>query len=327
MKILKQFPVLITLIILTISLSGYGQNEKKCGSPYKNLKQIKTMNELDYPFTLHKVKLDSGPEIAYTDEGKGDQTIICIHGLGSYLLGWKKNIEGLKSSYRIIAIDLPGYGKSSKTPHSGLMSYYASVVKEFIDKLELKNVTLAGHSMGGQISMVAALNYPDKVKNLVLIAPAGFEKFTEGQKQWFRNVMTFEGVKNTSADDIQTNLAVNFYNMPKNAEFMITDRLIMRQADDFDNYCYAVVQSVNGMVNEPVLDLLNQIKQPTLIIFGENDNLIPNRFLNPGKTSKIAKVGKSKIPNSQLLMVPKAGHFVMYEKADEVNNSIRGFLK
>lgn len=327
MKKLKHLPVTMTIIILIIALTGYGQNIKNCSSPYKQLKQIKTMDELDYPYNVNKVRLDSGPEIAYTDEGKGDQTIICIHGLGSYLVGWKNNIEGLKSSYRVIAIDLPGYGKSSKTPHSGMMSYYASVVNEFIDKLELKNVTLAGHSMGGQIGMVAALNYPEKIKNLVLVAPAGFEKFTEGQKQWFRNVMTLEGVKNTAADDIQTNLAVNFYNMPKDAQFMITDRLIMRHAADFDNYCYAVVQSVNGMVNEPVLELLNQIKQPTLIIFGENDNLIPNRFLNPGRTKKIAEVGKSKIPNSQLLMIPKAGHFVMYEKADEVNIAIKGFLK
>ncbi|KAF0202648.1 MAG: Alpha/beta hydrolase fold containing [Bacteroidetes bacterium] len=284
------------------------------------------MDELEYPFQVRKITLDSGPEIAFVDEGEGD-VIIFIHGLGSYLPAWRKNIDSLKSDYRCIAIDLPGYGKSSKQPHSGKMTYYASVVKEFADKLGLKEVTLAGHSMGGQISMIAGLNYPDLVKNIILIAPAGFEKFTEGQKQWFRNVMTLEGVKNTMAEDIQTNLAVNFYNMPDDAEFMIIDRIVMRSADDFEHYCYAVVQSVNGMVNEPVIDLLPKISQPTLIIFGENDNLIPNRFLNPGKTKKIADIGKSKIPDSQLIMVKKAGHFVQFEKPEEVNGAIRQFLK
>jgi pimeloyl-ACP methyl ester carboxylesterase len=284
------------------------------------------MDELEYPFQVRKITLDSGPEIAFVDEGEGD-VIIFIHGLGSYLPAWRKNIDSLKSDYRCIAIDLPGYGKSSKLPHSGKMTYYASVVKEFADKLGLKEVTLAGHSMGGQISMIAGLNYPDLVKNIILIAPAGFEKFTEGQKQWFRNVMTLEGVKNTMAEDIQTNLAVNFYNMPDDAEFMIIDRIAMRSADDFEHYCYAVVQSVNGMVNEPVIDLLPKISQPTLIIFGENDNLIPNRFLNPGKTKKIADIGKGKIPDSQLIMVKKAGHFVQFEKPEEVNGAIRQFLK
>jgi pimeloyl-ACP methyl ester carboxylesterase len=327
MKILKKNILLMVSFLLMIPAFSTAQTYNGFLSPYNNLKPIEQMEALEYPYQVRKVMLDSGIEIAYVDEGKGDEVIIFIHGLGSYLPAWKNNIEGLRSSYRVIAIDLPGYGKSSKEPHSGKMSFYADVVKAFAEKLNLTDLTLAGHSMGGQIAMVTALNYPGLVKNLILIAPAGFEKFTEGQKQWFRNVMSFEGVKNTSAEDIQTNLAVNFYNMPQDAEFMITDRIIMRDAADFDHYCYAVVQSVNGMVDEPLLDLLPQIKQPTLIIFGEKDNLIPNRYLNPGKTCKVAQVGKDKIPNSKLVMVPKAGHFVQFEKPLEVNTAISTFLK
>ena len=327
MKIIKQNILLIASLLVLIPAITAAQKYDGFRSPYSNLKPIDQMEELQYPYQVHKIKIASDTEIAYVDEGKGEQVIILIHGLGSYLPAWKNNIEGLKSTYRVIAVDLPGYGKSSKKPHSGTMSYYAEVIKQFAYALNLKEITLGGHSMGGQIAMVAALNYPELVKNLILVAPAGFEKFNEGQKQWFRNVMTFEGVKNTSPEDIQTNLGVNFYNMPKDAEFMITDRIIMRDAKDFDHYVYAIVQSVNGMVDEPVLDLLTQIKQPALIIFGEKDNLIPNRFLNPGKTSKVAQVGKDKIPNSKLVMVPKAGHFVQFEKPTEVNNAITTFLK
>ncbi len=320
------FHPLLAVIFLCLPFITPAQDGRNFLQPF-NLKNIQTMNELEYPFVVKKVSLPSGHEIAYVDEGTGDYTVIFIHGLGSYLPAWKKNIEGLRSFCRCIAIDLPGYGKSSKQPHSGKMSYYASVVNEFIETLGLENVVLAGHSMGGQISMVAALNYPDRIKKLVLVAPAGFESFSEGQKQWFRNVMTFDGVKKTTAEDIQTNLAVNFYNMPADAEFMITDRLILRSADDFDHYCHAVVQSVNGMVDEPVIRLLPEIKQPTLILFGKYDNLIPNRFLNPGKTEKIASIGHRSIPGSQLVMVDKAGHFVMFEKAQEVNKAIIDFLR
>ncbi|HAH59113.1 MAG: alpha/beta hydrolase [Lentimicrobiaceae bacterium] len=326
MKLFKQNILLIATFLVLIPAIAAAQKYDGFLSPFSNLKPIEQMEELQYPYQVHKVKIGSDTEIAYVDEGKGEQVIVLIHGLGSYLPAWKKNIEGLKSSYRVIALDLPGYGKSSKQPHSGKMSYYAEIVKQFADALNLNEITLGGHSMGGQIAMVAALNYPDLVKNLILVAPAGFEKFTEGQKQWFRNVMTFEGVKNTTTEDIQTNLAVNFYNMPKDAEFMITDRIIMRDAEDFDHYVYAIVQSVNGMVDEPVLDVLPNIKQPALIIFGENDNLIPNRFLNPGKTSKVAQVGKERLPNSKLVMIPKAGHFVQFEKSGEVNNAIKAFL-
>jgi pimeloyl-ACP methyl ester carboxylesterase len=107
---------------------------------------------------------------------------------------------------------------------------------------------------------------------------------------------------------------------------MITDRLAMRYADDFDNYCYAVSQSVAGMVNEPVLDKLKNLQPRTLIFFGENDNLIPNRYLNPGATIKIAEKGHELIPNSKLVMIPKCGHFLMFEKPEAVIPEIIQFI-
>jgi len=296
-------------------------------SPYKNLAKMESMSQLNYPFPVSYLELDDGIRLAYTDTGEGSQTIIFIHGLGSYMPAWTKNIEELKKNYRCIAIDLPGYGKSSKDPHPGSMSWYADVVMEFAEKLGINNPVLAGHSMGGQISMVAALRYPERVGKLILVSPAGFERFTEGQKEWFRNVMTVDLTKKTTVEQIQVNLAYNFYNLPDDAEFMITDRIAMRDADDFENYCYAVTKSVAGMVNEPVIDKLDQIAQPVLVMFGENDNLIPNRYLNPGTTEKIAMEGMSRLKNATLTMLPRCGHFAQFEKAGEVNTEIRKFLQ
>jgi pimeloyl-ACP methyl ester carboxylesterase len=292
-----------------------------------NLAKLNSMNELKYRVDVKYSKLSNDITLAYTDEGQGQQTIIFIHGLGSYIPAWDKNIPDLSKQFRCIALDLPGYGKSSKNPHSGLMSFYADIVVEFIKKMDLKNVTLAGHSMGGQISMVAAIHYPELIKNLILAAPAGFEEFHPGQKQWFKDVMTTNLVKLTTFEAIETNLATNFYNMPKDAHFMITDRAAMRSANDFENYCHSVSLSVAGMVNEPVLGKLDRISQPVLILYGENDNLIPNRYLNPGRTVEIARNGAAKIKNNKLVMIPKCGHFVMFEKFDSFNREVVDFLK
>lgn len=296
-------------------------------SPYKNITEMNSMQELDYGYDIKYAELSNDVNLAYIDEGTGKETIIFIHGLGSYIPAWKKNITDLSKKYRCIAIDLPGYGKSSKNPHSGLMSFYANVVSEFIDKLELQNVVLAGHSMGGQISIVAGLHYPEKIKKLILVDPAGFELFHPGQRLWFKDVMTPNLVRLTTVEAIETNLASNFYNMPKDAMFMIEDRIAMRKADDFENYCYAVSQSVTGMVDEPVFNKLKFLSQPTLIFFGENDNLIPNRYLNPGKTEPIAKAGANEIKNSKLIMVAKSGHFMMFEKPEVFNSEVENFLK
>lgn len=283
---------------------------------------------MQYKYPVKKIHLPvSGFDIAYTDEGKGENTIIFIHGLGSYLRAWEKNIGELSKNNRVIAIDLPGYGKSSKEPHTGMMTFYAGIVNELVKELKLNKVVIGGHSMGGQIGMTTYLKYPQIVKGLVLAAPAGFERFTKGQKQWFRDVMTLDGVRLTTPEAIQNNLASNFFRQPKDADFMVSERMEMRSADDFIPYCYAVVQSVHGMVDNPVIDYLQDIKVPTLIFFGENDNLIPNRYLNPGRTVEIAKYGASKINNSKLVMIPKTGHFLMFEKPEVFNKETIDFIK
>jgi len=294
-------------------------------SPYKDLTKME-FDDLKYPFPVKTIQLKDA-NIAYVDEGTGDNTIIFIHGLGSYLRAWDKNIPELSKKYRCIAIDLPGYGKSSKEIHPGSMEFYADVVAQLINKLELKNVTLAGHSMGGQISMVFALKYPTLVKNLVLVDPAGFETFNEGEKQWFRDVMTVNAVKLTPVQAIRSNLILNFYDMPDDAEFMVTDRVALRDAKEFEKYCYAVAKSVHGMVDQPVINLIDRIIQPTLIVFGENDNLIPNPYLHGGKTEDIAKIGNEKIKGSKLVIIPECGHFAQYEKYNEFNNAVLEFLK
>jgi pimeloyl-ACP methyl ester carboxylesterase len=292
----------------------------------KSIPHLKSFDELNYPYETYKLELEENLEIAYMDEGSGDP-IIFIHGLGSYGPAWKKTVAGLSENNRCIVIDLPGYGKSSKGNYEGTMSYYADVVKKITDKLNIKKVTLAGHSMGGQISILAALAYPGLVENLLLISPAGFEIFTPGQKQWFREVLTPQGVKLTPVDVLISNVGFNFYDFPKDAQFMIDDRIAMRSAEGFNLYCHQIVKSINGMVDEPIFDYLKDLKVPTLVIFGSQDNLIPNRFLNPGKTEKIAQMGAEQIPNCRLEMIDKAGHFVHFEKAMEVNAIVKEFLK
>lgn len=297
-----------------------------CVKPYPHLKDM-SFADLEYPYDVKKTKIQNTINLAYVDEGSGSETIIFIHGLGSYLPAWKHNIESLKDNYRCIAIDLPGYGKSSKGVHPFSMEFYADVLVEFMDNLNITSATLTGHSMGGQISMVTALKYPDRVKNLVLIAPAGFEKFNAGEKKWFRDVMTVTLVKKTPVQNIRANLAANFYNMPEDAQFMVTDRIALRKAKDFEAYCYAVTRNVSGMIDQPVYHLLNKIEQKTLIIFGENDNLIPNPYLHPGRTARIAEYGHSQIPNSTLVLIPQCGHFAQFEKAAVVNEAMTDFLR
>ena len=297
-----------------------------CATSYYYTLPSAEFDEIDYKFDVHKVDVRN-ITVAYIDEGQGDDVLLLIHGLGTNAKSWIKNIPALSKEYRVIAVDLPGYGKSEKGNYKYSMSFYAQVLTEMLDVLGIEKATFVGHSMGGQIAMVTALTYPDMVDKLVLVDPAGFERFTEGEGDWMTAAYTIELVRDTPIRNIDVNLKMNFYDPPEDAAFFVTDRIQIRGAKGFEDYCYAVTRNVTGMIDEPVWGKLDQIKQKTLIFFGEEDGLIPNPYLHGGRTECIAKIGKDEIPNNKLVMIPECGHMSQFEKFDVVNKEIIDFMK
>ena len=290
-----------------------------------------TMDKANYPFELHYAEMTSGKKIAYFDEGSGDKTLLMIHGLGSYAPAWEKVIDSLKHHYRCIALDLPGYGKSSGGDFAYDMSFFADALEEFTTHLDLENIVLIGHSMGGQIAMTALLKKPELAEQLVLIAPAGFETFSEQDKTWFQTLMTPAAIAATPPERIRLNFAVNFHLMqfPSDAEFMYQDRLQMR--DDsiaYQAYCEMIPKCVMGMLEAPVFDQLPDLDIRSLVIYGEGDLLIPNKILHPTlSTAQVAQSGVDQMPQASLSMIDNCGHFVQWECAEQVNELILKFLK
>ncbi len=282
-------------------------------------------SEIDYGYPT-KSTLEN-PKIAYIDQGNGEQTIILVHGLASNAGFWRYNIPELSKKYRVIAVDLPGYGKSQKGDYPYSMSFYAEQIKNLIEELKLKNVVYVGHSMGGQIGIKLAIKYPEILSKLVLASPAGFEEFQKGEGDWLRSVMTMKGVKSTTEEGIRRNLAMNFYSWNDKWEWMVEERVRMRKASDFDEFSYAVVRCVNGMLDEPTFNKLSLIKTPTLVVYGKYDGLIPNPYLNPGHTSDVFEKGAKDISNVKLVELDNAGHMIQIEKADEFNQTVLDFLK
>ena len=288
----------------------------------------KSMQSWQYPYEVHRLQISDSLNIAYVDEGQGKCTLLFIHGLGSNLKAWQKTIDSLRAEYRCIALDLPGYGKSAGGDFAYDMQFFAAAVDAFIKKMRLKNVVLVGHSMGGQVALHTVLNKNKNVEKLILLAPAGFETFSDAEKQWFRTIYTPAFLKATPEAQIIKNFELNFHQMPADARFMIDDRLAMRDsAADYEQYCAMIPKCVLGMLEQPVFERLPEIALPTLVLFGENDALIPNRILHPKLTTlEVAQGGQGRIPGSTLRMIPEAGHFLQWEQAGVVNSVILGFL-
>ncbi len=287
----------------------------------------KTTNfaDAEYPWPVERADVD-GTSIAYTELGQGDQTVVLIHGLGSYMPAWKNNAAELAKHYRVIAIDLPGFGKSDKPDAPYSMKYFARKLESLFDELGVRNPVLIGHSMGGQIAMTYALMYPQRQVGLVLTSPAGLETFEDGEAKWLANALTPAFTCGANDEAIFTRHASNFHRMPADAHFMVEDRIAAKGDPTFEDYCVAVSRSVAGMLDQPVYEDIPQIETPVLVLFGKSDNLIPNPFLHGGSTVKLAEKATKQFPNAELVILPKAGHMAQFEAADAWNDAVLDFL-
>jgi pimeloyl-ACP methyl ester carboxylesterase len=284
--------------------------------------------DIQYPF-LTSTALVNGISINYYDSKRKGPTLVLIHGLASHIGYWRDNIPDLtKAGLRVIALDLPGYGKSDKpdtTRYS--LRYYAQTVVDLLKHLNIPKATFVGLSMGGQIALTAALNHAAYVEKVVLLSTAGFEVFTEAEGGMLKAIMTPEAIDKTPEPMIRTNFGLNFYEWKSSYEWMVRERLALRGSRDFKAYTKAVSHGVSAMLDEPVFERLKDVSTNTLVIAGENDKLIPNTFLHKTTTREVMESGTKQIRHARLMMLPNAGHLIQIEKSNEVNQAIIEFCK
>ncbi len=280
---------------------------------------------IDYGFPVKK--LAGSPEIAYIDVGSGAETLVLIHGLASNAGFWRYVIPELSKKYRVIAVDLPGYGKSGKRGFTVSLAFYADQIARLSEELKLGKFTPVGHSMGGQISMHLALRHPEKVKKLVLAAPAGVEKFSAGEGKWLRNVFRIDDLTLASEEAVRVNLNRNFYTWNDRYEWMVEERVRMAKAAEFDGFANTVIKCVGAMIDEPTSDRLGEFDHETLILYGRYDGLIPNPFLHPGRTSDVFKKGAGKMKNATLIEIDNAGHMVQMERPQAFAEALITFVQ
>lgn len=283
-----------------------------------------------YKFPIHQFEYTAGQNMAYVDQGnENDQTVLFVHGLGGSIKHWYPTLETLSNEYRCIAIDLPAYGASSPNllAESDLLDAFAKVIDQFIVSIDLNDVTLVGHSMGAQIATMISIKEPKWLKMLVLAAPAGFETFSDKDKETLTNITTPEVFQAQTEEQIRAAFALNFINQPDWIEEMIQDRLEIRSSEHFETFCQVRSAAVAGMLEHPVRDQLSQISVPTLVIFGKEDRLIPNTYLHPELTVTQVANAYQDIPNATLHMLDSAGHMLQIDNSTAFNEQLRTFMK
>lgn len=281
-----------------------------------------------YTHPIHKTIVGDNIDLAYVQLGEGEQTLVFIHGFASHIPVWEHNLSVLKKYYRCLALDLPGHGFSAKKNYSYSIDFYVQTVKQWLDKLGVQKAVLVGHSMGGQISIKLALKHPTLFSKLILVAPAGFETFTPTEKQWLSQF--------TSGNLMITSQYMKWILNLKNYFYKLSDKEL-EKLNDLNRNFFSIQEnrylpqilegSVRGMMNAPVFEDLPKLLLPTLVFFGKNDQLIPNKFLHPDLSSEnIARYGTSQLPQSKLILYNQCGHFLQYEQPSRFNIDVYKFL-
>lgn len=278
--------------------------------------------------TLKSIKLPSGIQLAYREEGNDDEVLVFIHGMGSNRKAWDQNLPALREHYRCLAIDLPNYGASTKGDFTFTMGFFSEVIVEFLGVMGLVNPVLVGHSLGGQAVLRTLVDRPDLSSRAIVVAPAGLETFSQEEIAWLDNYYNPETIAGFSSEQVRRNVEINFHRFPENAEFMVKDDLALRKAPHFPQHCKMIPRSVLGMVTDAVNAHLSEIQARVLILFGKNDQLIPHPILHAKEKTEVMAIRESlKIPGVHLVLVEECGHFLQWERADRFNQEVLDFLK
>ena len=229
-----------------------------------------------------------------------NRAIIFVHGSGGSSYTWINQLN-LDVDYNLIALDLPSHDKSDDFSDLTL-HLYVDVVHQLIKSFDYENVILCGHSLGGAIVQQYYFTYPKEVSGLILfntgarlrVAPFILNSLKNNYQKFLDSLPAGAFYRATSEETIKLYIQES---SKISADVTYSDFKI---CDEFD-----------------VLSKLSSIEVPCLIIVGKNDQLTPVKY---------SEFFRNSIKNSELHIINKAGHMVMLEKPNEVNQVIEDFI-
>ena len=302
--------LLFVLVSLIVSFFGYMMLRPSLIIPKETV-----ISKLQQPSS--KFYNWKGLQIHYTDEGEGIP-LLMVHGFSGSHRNFQKLTNLLdKDKYRIIRVDLPGFGLSDfPKDEENYLSMYKDFMSDFEAYLHLKDFYLIGNSMGGGLSLVNAYHHPENIKGLVLFASAGYEmklarksavrffRFNFVEHLFVKGIPLFLN-KNTASrvfynSDIITEKEIKVNNMIWNKEGNLAAIFRLAQNENF-----------------PDEKTIKEIKVPTLVIWGKQDKIL---------NVKYAGYFDRDIKDCKVIIYDSCGHAPMIEKAERVKKDLEIFI-
>lgn len=261
-----------------------------------------------------------GNEIHFTERGNGENVLL-IHGFGGSYYNFEALSKKLAINYRVINIDLPGSGLSdfnnTSDPNINFFNEYSDYFKFLMDTLKLDTLHVVGNSLGGAMAYTIAANSNKKIIDLVLLNSAGYELDKVIVKG--AGPMRFKWTKNLVKRGVP-NFVIKYFVVHPFADKskldtseLKFDYVLSNRAGNYDTQI-----DLASSHQYPDTSIIKNIKCPTLILWGKEDNIIP--------VSHASKFGRD-IPNSEIKIYSPCGHMPQMEIVDSVYEDITTFYK
>ncbi|MGH1351571.1 MAG: alpha/beta fold hydrolase [Methyloligellaceae bacterium] len=263
--------------------------------------------KLDYLLHRETTRVNDG-KIAYVDHNKNaDKTILALHGLGTNADTWSRQLDVLASAgYRVIAPDLRGFGLS--TSHDKIsFDLMISDIISLMNHLDIKLFDIMGLSMGGAITQLIALQYPERVNRIILVST--FSKFDTASSLYFPARLLL--VKYLSMNAIAWGLSHYIFPTAKELEYrkLLRSHILKVKKD-------AYIQAIHEVQNFDVSEKLKNLSAPTLIVSGSKDRTV---------SLKTQTILAELIPAARHIIL-NGGHAPNVSIANEFNPEMIAFL-
>ncbi|MDQ3884862.1 MAG: alpha/beta hydrolase [Thermoproteota archaeon] len=258
----------------------------------------------------------NGYTIRYLDYGLPDgktnsKVLILLHGLGASAERWSRVIPTLSRYYRVIIPDIIGFGYSDKPAVEYTMDFFIDIFfKVFLDNLGISKASIIGSSFGGHVATEFAIRFNGMVEKLVLVSPAGMMK---------TSTPTLDRYIMAALYPVYEHVYEAFSEMAYDSDEAVNEEIVMDFVNRMrlTNAKYAFMSTVLGIRYAPKLKgRLSSIIAPTLLVWGDNDKMIPLQYAREYE----------EIPKSKLIVIKNCGHTPYVEKPITFNKIILRFL-
>jgi 3-oxoadipate enol-lactonase len=255
------------------------------------------------------VTTGDGTRLHYEERGGSGDVVVLVHGYTGALTDWDETVPRLPADWRVIRLDLRGAGGSDHAPDGYTIPQYARDLRDLARELNLPPFVLVGHSMGGAISAQYALDYPETLRGVLLLAPAPLNGLPPLPPEMIAETLAIRG----DIEKMKARLRGWVSARPLSEAQL--ERMVRNDLAVSEGHLYG---SLQAMIALRLYDRLPTLQPPVLYVAGDRDNLVPVRTVLEAFL---------RTPGAYLQVYTRVGHMVQVEVPDEFAALLADFVR